>query len=218
MNVKMDKKTLIIAAVVLIVAGGAYYGYNRWRQQRLVNQILQGAYGVDTSLWGKITGGGNVNNQVAQEVAKQMIQGEALQKAEEAREAAKTPEEKFNATKATTVMGEISPIMSGEIEPALKAVFGKMKITAYGTGYLGGQSGSFGATVKVPRVVTAEDLNKLATAFKSKGYTVLSSAAESDSGNVTLMKGESISLTFTYSGGGEDQEVEVLYWNLAASQ
>lgn len=210
----MDKKTKTIVIVVLaiVVIGGLYYGINRWRQQRLANQILKEAYGVDTGgLLGKLIGGGGITNQIAQEIAKE----EAQQKNEEAKEAAKTPEDKYDETKATTLIGEISPVVANEIEPAMKAVFGKAKITSYGTGYMSGQSGSFGADFKVPRVVTAEDLNKLSLEFKNKGYTAISSSMEAESGSITMMKGEQATLAFSYSDSGENQEVEVLYWSLA---
>lgn len=127
----------------------------------------------------------------------------------------KSPEDKYNESKVAIVIGEISPAVTNEIEPALKNVFGKTKVISYGTGSLSGQGGSFGANFKVPRVVTGKDLTQLALAFKDKGYLVASSAVESDSGNVTLSKGDEISVSFSYRNNGEDQEVEVLYWNLA---
>lgn len=211
----MNKKTIIVVLVVIVVVGGLCLGVNRWRQQRVANQILKGIYGVDAGLLNKITGGSGISDQVAQEITKEIVKEELQQKNDEKREAAKTPEDKYNETKSTTVIGEISPIVIDEIEPAIKAVFGKTKITSYGTGFMSGQSGSFGANFKVPRVITAEDLNKLSLELKNNGYTVMSSSVESDSGNVTLMKGEESTMSFSYSGNGEDQEIEVLYWRLS---
>lgn len=217
----MDKKSITIVVIivaVLVVAGGVYYGVNRWRQERLAAQILQEVYGVNTGggLLNKLTGGGTVANQVAQEMAKEAAKEEAQQKLDEAKEAAKTPEDKYNETKAVALVGAASPVVADEIEPAVKAVFGKTKIISYGTGYMMGQSGSFGVGFKVPRVVTAEDLNKLSLELQNKGYTVLTNAVESESGSVTLMKGEGSSMTFSFSENGENQEVEVLYWQLAS--
>lgn len=213
----MDKKTktIVIVVLVIVVIGGLYYGINRWRQQRLVNQILSGAYGLNTGLLNKVTGGGDIQTQVAKEIAKQAAKEEAQQKTDEAKEAAKTPEDKYNETKATILIGEMSPVVASEIEPAMKAVFGKTKITSYGSGYMTGASGTFGANFMIPRVVTAEDLNKLSLEFKSKGYTVVSSSVEAESGSVSLMKGEEATMSFSYSNNGENQEIEFLYWSLA---
>ncbi|MDD4333193.1 MAG: hypothetical protein PHT51_03715 [Patescibacteria group bacterium] len=215
----MDKKTKTIVIVVLavVVVGGLYFEFNRWRQQRLANQILKEMYGVNTGLLGGLTGGNGISKEIAQELAKEAVKQEAQQKADEAKEAAKTPEDKYNETKETAVVGEVSPIVASEIEPAIKAVFGETKMTSYGTGYMVSQNGSFGANFSVPRVVTADDLNKLSLEFKNKGYAVVSSSAESGSGNVTMMKGEESTLTFSYSDNGETQEIEVLYWQLSAN-
>jgi len=211
----MDKKTItiiIIVVAVLVVVGGLYYGVNRWRQQQLANQILKQVYGVNSTgiLGGLIGGGGTIQQQIANELAKD----EAQQKADEVKEAAKTPQDKYNETKETAIAGAVSPVLTNEIEPAIKAIFGQAKITSYGTGYLSGQSGSFGANFKVPRVITAEDLNKLSSEFQNKGYTVIANSTESDSGEVTLAKGEESSLTISYSG--DDQVLEILYWQLSA--
>jgi hypothetical protein len=210
----MDKKTKTIVIVVLavVVVGGLYFGYNRWRQY----QILKMMYGVNTGLVGGLTGG-SVSSQIAQELAKQAAKDEAQQKADEAKEAAKTPEDKYNETTETAVVGDVSPIVTKEIKPAIESIFGKTKMISYGTGYMAGQTGSFGANFSVPRVVTAEDLNKLSLEFKNKGYAVISSSVESGTGNVSMMKGEEATLTFSYSDNGESQEIEVLYWQLTAN-
>ncbi len=208
-----NKKTIIIVVAAVVVIGLAYYGFNRWRQQQVANQILKSVYGINA---GGVLGnlgagaGGNLADIYANELAKEA----AKEKADAAKEAAKTPEDKYNETQSASIIGDVSPVMTSEITPAINAVFGKSKIISYGGGYMITQTGSFGATVKVPRVVTANDLNQLALEMKNKGYTVASSSVESESGEVSLMKGEGASLSFTYSDSGADQEVEVLYWSL----
>lgn len=204
----MDKKTKTIIGVIaaVVVLGGLYYGYNNWR----TNQALKQLYGVDGLNKGLSSG-------VLENIAKEAAKEEAQQKADEAKEAAKTPEDKFNDTKATTLAGEISPVVASEIEPALKAVFGQSKTTSYGTGYMMSQTDSFGANFKVPRVVTADDLNKLAIELKNKGYNIISNSIESESGSITLMKGENSTMTIAYSDSGTNQEIQVLYWKLTTN-
>lgn len=214
----MDKKTknITIAVIAVAVVGGLYFGYTRWRQQKLANQILQGMYGVNTGMLGGIPGIGGISNKVAQEIAKEAAKEEIKQKEEEAKEAAKTPEDKFNETKETAVIGKMLPAMNNEIKPAMEDVFGKVKITAYGTGYMGGLDKSFSATFKVPRVITANDLSQLSSNLDAKGYKTISSGAESEGGNLTVMKNDSISLTFSYGNNGEDQTIEAMYMDLAS--
>lgn len=215
----MDKKTknITIAVIAAVVIGGLYLGYNRWRQQRLASQVLQEMYGGNTAgLLGKIPGIGGISNQVAQEIAKEAAKEEVKQKEEEAKEAAKTPEDRFNETKEAAVIGKMLPAMDSEVRPATEDIFGKVKVTAYGTGYMGGLNKSFTATFKVPRVVTANDLSELSSTLETKGYKTISSGAESEGGNLTLMKGETISLTFSYGNNGEDQTVEAMYMDLAS--
>lgn len=205
----MDKKTKIIVFAVIGVAvlGAASYGFNQWRRQRLAAQILNAAYS------GNVAGLLN-NREVAQEIAQQIANQEAEEKSEEAREAAKTPEDRYNETQETAIIGSISPIVGATIKPAMEAVFGKVKLTSYGTGYMVLQNGSFGATFKTPRVVTAQDLSALTEKLEKDGYSVMNSEVQSDSGSVTLAKGQSIMLTVAYSDGGEDQEVEVTYLDM----
>ena len=150
----------------------------------------------------------NINNQKATD-------NDAV--ADEQREAAKTPEDKYDEAQATIVIGERVPILTSEIEPALKSVFGKAKITSYSSSSLTDQGIGFAAEFTVPRVVTAEDLNKLILLFKSKGYTPTINAVEAEAGMVTFAKGEDLSISFSYSEGGINQEMNVLYWSLGTN-
>ncbi len=163
---------------------------------------------------GGIPGIGGISNKVAQEIAKETAKEEEKQKEEEAKEAAKTPEDRFNETKEAAAIGKMLPAMDSEIKPAMEDVFGKVKVTAYGSGYMGNKS--FMATLKVPRVVSSNDLSELSSNLEAKGYKTISSGAESEGGNLTLMKDETVSLTFTYGNNGADQQVEIMYMDLTA--
>ncbi len=210
----MDKKTKIIvfSALAILVVGAAFYGFNRWRQQRLANQILKNVYGLNSGMGGLV---GGIPEQIAQQMANEAAKEEMKQEEEEAREAAKTPEDRFNETKETPTMGAVSPFLNGDLRPGMEAVFGKVKMTSYGSGMYGGPKG-FVASFKVPRIVTAEDLGKLADEFENKGFVVGSTSVESDSGNLMMTKDDELTVSFSFSGNGEDQEVEVLYMDLSA--
>ena len=128
----MDKKTKTIVIVVLaiVVLGGLYYGYNRWRQERLAMEFLKNMYGVTG---GKTPGDltGKLSGNIAAEIAKQTAKDEAEQKKEEAREAAKTPLDKFNETKEVSLVGKTSSVVKDMVEPKLTAIFGKIKPTLF---------------------------------------------------------------------------------------
>jgi hypothetical protein len=216
-----NTKTIIIVVVVLLIVGGVYYGYNRWRQQRVAMQILQGMYGLDAgkTLGGLVTGGGNaITGDVLKKIAEEEAKDELKRLDEEKKEAAKTPEDRFNETEETSVIGSVSSVLKSDIEPVLNSVFGKIKMTSYGTGYMLAQNGSFGANFKVPRVVTANDLSKISEEFEGKGFTVMSSSVESGSGELSLMKGETTSITVSFSDNGENQEIEILYWDMSSEE
>ena len=211
----MDKKTKIIvfSALAIMVLGSAFYGFNRWRQQRLANQILKNVYGLNGGTG--LLGGGSIPEQIAQQMANEAAKEEMEQKEEEAREAAKTPEDRFNEAKETPTMGTVSSFLNSDLRPGMEAVFGKAKMTSYGSGMYGGPEG-FVAIFKVPRIVTAEDLGELADEFEDKGFVVGSTSVESDSGNLMMTKGNELTVSFSFSGNGEGQEVEVLYMDLSA--
>ncbi|MFA5358846.1 MAG: hypothetical protein WC310_03435 [Patescibacteria group bacterium] len=206
----MDKKTktIVIIVLVAIVAGGLYYGVNRWRQQRLVNQILKEAYGVNTGLLSGLTGSGSIQDQIAREMA----QDEAKQKADEEREAAKTPEDRFNETESVSLTGNMSSLVKSVIEPPLNAVFGKIKPTLFSGNYLG-QEGSFLVAFKIPKIPTSDDMNKLVEEFTGNGYTVAMNSIAADSANILFEKGKII-ISVSYENP-EEQEIGVLYMEQA---
>jgi hypothetical protein len=196
----MDKKTktIVIVIIAVVAVGGLYYGFNRYRQQRLAQKMINSIYGNGVL-------SGDVANQIAKGLAEQAVQD----KADEAKEAAKTPEDKYNdATEAVSASG-VSTILNSEVKPKVEAVFGKAKLVAYSNGFMGG-TGSFFASFKTPRIVTSADLGQLVKKFTDDGYTITYDTAEGDSANVMLQK-DGAYITCGYENGGESQEISISY-------
>lgn len=211
----MNKKTKTIVIVVLavIVVGGVYFGINRWRQQRMANQILQGIYGVNTGgLLGKITGGG-ISSQVAQEIAKEMAKEEAQQKADEAKEAAKTQEDKYNETEEMATYDANSKAVADEAREIMEKAFGKVKLTSISTGlYGGGVSGSGVVEFKTNRLTTGADLGALNKAFTDKGFQIMQSGIEDK--NAGVMAGnDSVVYTVNFEIGEQTVGMLVMKTN-----
>jgi len=179
----MDKKTKTIVIVVLavVVVGGLYYGINRWRQQRLVNQYLKGVYGMNAGLLGGLTTGGNVNEQVAKEIAKELAKEDAKQKVDEAKEAAKTPEDKYNETEEMSTYDASSKALADEVKKIMENAFGKVKLTSISTGLYGSVAGSGAVEFKIARLTTGNDLGALSKAFTDAGFQIMQSGLEDKS-------------------------------------
>lgn len=196
----MDKKTKTIIIVVLSVAvvGGAYYGINRWHQQRLINQYLKGVYGLNTGLLGGLTGGGNgpMANQIAQEMAKQAAQ----EKLDEAKEAAKTPEDKYNATAEMPTYDANSKSLANEAKDIVEKVFGKAKLTSISSGIYGLNSGSGVLEFNISRLTTGEDLGMLNKVLTDKGLPILQSGIDNKTAMVMAGSNE-VSYTFGFEIG-----------------
>jgi hypothetical protein len=205
----MDKKTrtIVIIVVAVVVLGGASFGYNRWRQQRLAKQILANMYGINTGMMGGLTGG-NIQERIAQEIIDQEKKDEEQQKKDEAEEAAKTPEDRYNETAAVSLTGQIAALVKAQVEPQLTAVFGKIKPTLFSNAYMG-QENSFLITFKVPRVITSDDANKLVDEFTKAGYTSAMNSIGADSANL-LMDSAKATISISYENPA-DQEIGVLY-------
>ncbi|MFA5061867.1 MAG: hypothetical protein WC526_01855 [Patescibacteria group bacterium] len=177
----MNKKTLIVVVVVvgaLVVLGGIFYGYNRWRQQRIANQILS-LYGGNTGLLGKLTGGDA--NQIAQEMARQQAIEEANTAAQEA---AKTPEDKYNATQEMQAYDDNSRTVSGAAKAIVEQVFGKAKLTSYTTGYFASTPGSGAAIFETIRPATAADVGAFNKILTDKGLQIISSGTDNQDASI----------------------------------
>jgi hypothetical protein len=183
----MDKKTktIVIAIIAVVVIGGLYYGYNRWRQQRLANQILAGMYGVNSGLLGGL-GTGNVSEQVAKEIAKQAAEDAAKQKADEAREAAKTPEDIFNATEEMPAYDANSQALVNTFKDIIDKVFGKSKVTSVSTSYGADQIGYGLLEFTINRLATGADLAAFNKVLTDKGLTVTQSGVSDKVASVVI--------------------------------
>ncbi len=188
---KMDKKTLIIIGVVILVAVAAY-GYNRWRQQQMAAQVLSAIYG------GNPLAGGAISNQAAQELAKQAA----------ALAAAQTPEDKFNATPEVGAVGTLYQDASTVIKPKIEKVFGQTKLAGYNA-Y--GSDAGFIAIFMVPRAVSSADMTAMAKAFTDDGYAVMSEQANTDTATVMLVKKGVAQIVLSTNEQGKNQQVSVMY-------
>lgn len=206
----MDKKTKTIVIVVLAIAvvGGLYYGINRWRQQRLVNQYLKEVYGLNTGLLGKVTGGvanSGINNQIAQEMARQAAQ----EKLDEAKEAAKTPEDKYNATAEMPTYDANSKALANEAKDIVEKAFGKAKLTSISSGMYGLSPGSGVLEFNTARLTTGDDLGALNKILTDKGLPVLQSGIDNKTAMVMAGNNES-SITFGFEIGEQVVGVTIM--------
>ncbi|MFA6424020.1 MAG: hypothetical protein WCV83_01750 [Candidatus Magasanikbacteria bacterium] len=208
----MDKKTKTIVIVVLavIVVAGAYYGINRWRQQRLVNQYLKGLYGggVNTGLLGNFAGGiggGITQEQIAKEIAKEMAKEELQQKNNEIKEAAKTPEDKYDAVEEMPTYDANSKALADVGKDIIEKAFGKAKLTTISSGLYGAGSGMVSFTIARP--TTAADLAALGKVLTDKGLPIMQSGIEDKSAGV--MSGAN-NFIYTISFEIGEQEVGML--------
>jgi hypothetical protein len=176
----MDKKTktIVIVVIAVVVLGGLFYGYNRWRQQQLANQILKSIYGVNTGLLGGLS-----NEQIAKEVAKQAAQDEAQQKADEAKEAAKTPQDKYDATEEMPTYDANSQAVAAEAKDIVEKTFGKAKLTTITTGVYGG-TGTGILEFELARLTAGEDLGTLNKVLTDKGLPIIQSGISDKTASV----------------------------------
>jgi len=207
----MDKKTKTIVVVVLavVVVSGLYYGVNRWRQQRLANQILKGVYGVDAGILGKLAGNGNIKEQIAKEI----VQEEAQQKLDKAKEAAKTPEDRYNEAEEAATYDANSKIAANKAKAILEKVFGKAKLTAISSNMYGSEDAIYSAMeFKIARLITGEDLGALNKALTDKGMPITYSGLDNKTAMITAGSNEN-AYTFGFEVGGQVVGVGIIKTN-----
>jgi len=195
----MNKKVLIPVVVVLAVAvlAGGYWAWQRYEQQRLARQFLSGFAGL---------GGGNAGD--LQKWAESMDALVEEESEEEEREL--TPEEKF---KAAEEMGVDTPFVSevkGDVGSVVGEVFGGAKVSSYLHNYLGMGEGTGMVGFITEKVTTASDLNKLTSAFTSRGFSVITSGVSSGEASLMMSK-DNAQYTLTYTVG--EQEVAVVIFS-----
>ena len=202
-----NKKTIIIVIVAVVVVAGAYYGYNRWRQQRLANQILQEVYGVNAGgLLGGITGG---SGNIAQEIAKEAAKQDALDEAQQREDAAKTPEDKYNVATVMETYDANSKALADDGKSIVESVFGKAKLTAISTAYMTMAPGSGIMSYMVPRATTGADIAAFSKALTDKGLVIMSSGVENTSAMV-MAGNDAGSYVITFEMGEQDVTMTIM--------
>jgi|GEM_PF-1516443 len=218
METKSNKKTITIVVIVLaaaIIGSGAYYGYNRWQQQRLVSQYYQALYGTGASGVAGLLGGGTggLSADAIKAMADLQAEEEAKQEAEdaadEAEEAAKTPKQKYNEAEAAYLSGNVSPLFDQVARSDVEAIFGECKIIVSTIGYFGTEG--FAVQIMVPEKVTAESFDKLTQRFTAQGYVSSYGEITNDSGIMMLVKDDGASLTLSFDVDGDEQGITIMY-------
>lgn len=208
----MDKKTktIVIVLIALVVVGGLYVGVNRWRQQRLANQIFSEMYGVNAGLLGKLTGGGNVQAQVAKEIAKQIANEALQQKNEDAQNAAKTPEGKYKAIEEMTAYDAYSKIAATEARSIIEKVFGKTKLTSVYTSAYDSETLHYSILeFTISRLATGEDLGALNKVLTDKGLPILQSSISDKTAMVVAGNNETTMYSFGFEIDGQTVGVNI---------
>jgi len=210
----MNKKTttvVIIVVAVVIIGAGAFYGFNRWRQQRLVNRYFQELYGATGGMLGG--GGQGLTADTLSELAKLQAEADAKAEAEEAAreaaEAAKTPEQKFDETEAAFVTNDVASMFDEVAKSEVEAIFGDYKITSSTIGYFGTEG--FVVMLKVPEIVTAEKFSELVDRFTDQGYVSVYGEITNDTGSAMMQKDEDITLSLSFDGSDDGQGLMVMY-------
>lgn len=220
METKSNKKTITIVVIVLavvVIGSGAYYGYNRWHQQRILNDYYQALYGTNAPgmmaglLGGATTGG--LSADAINELAKLQAEEDAKQEAEDAanekEEAAKTPEDKFNEAEAAYLTSSVSPLFDQVAKANVEAIYGKYKIIASTIGYYG--TAGFAVQVMVPEKITAESFDKLTQKFVEQGYVSSYGEIENSTGIMMLGKDDGTTITLSFDTDSDEQGITIMY-------
>ena len=210
----MDKKTKTIVIVILaiVVICGAYYGFNRWRQQRLANQILQNVYGVNAGLLGGLTTG-KTQEQFVKEMAKQAAEDEAKRIMDEAKEAAKTPADKYNEAEEMPTYDANSQAMATMFKDIVDKVFGQSKLTSISTSVYGSDTtGSGMLEFKTVRLATGADLAALNKVLANKGLTITQSSMSDKTASV-LVESDKMTAYISFEIGKQTVEINAVKVN-----
>ncbi|MDD4902688.1 MAG: hypothetical protein PHE24_06155 [Patescibacteria group bacterium] len=201
----MDKKTktIVIVVIAVVVLGGLIYGYNRWRQQQLANQILKSMYGVDAGLLGGLTGG-KVSEQVAKQIAQQAAQDALQEKNDAAKEAAKTPQDKYNATEEMPTYDANSKAAVEEAKSIIEKAFGKTKLTSfYSNNYGADNFIASSMEFTIARLTTGADLGELNKALTDKGLPIIQSGISDKTATIMAGSDETATYSFGFEIGGQ---------------
>lgn len=198
----MNKKTttiVIIAVVVLIVAVGGWYGYKKYREQRLLSAYCQ-QLGLPKEVCknmgnypgGNYPGGNWPTTTPATGTPNPTSGGESAN-------------EVFNNATNMTAQTDLTKASEAIIRPSLEKVFGGAKLTSFFYNYASLGWDLVGYTVK--KVPQGADTNALVADFQAKGLTIDQTAVNGNYFSLVVTK-DSITYSLTYNGEG--QEVEVM--------
>lgn len=180
----MNKKTLIIVVIALLVVGGLYFVANGWLKGRSIPQAFMDTIkgvpqpGLGTGI---VTGGGEV---------------------------VKTPNNLFKETEEVVLSSKTLPFFTENVKPEVKNVFGEAKVTAYGK--YSYYEGSFTAELTVPRVITPEDLTKLEEFYAKEGFETTENSVSVGSGTLGMSKNDGTEIEFSYYDF-DNQNIRVRY-------
>ncbi len=195
----MNKKTItiiIIAVVVLIVVVGGWYGYKKYREQRLLNAYCQ-QLGLPKEvcrgmMGGQYPGGNYPGTTPLTGTPNPTSEGESAN-------------EVFNNATNMTAQTDLTKASEAVVRPSLEKVFGGAKLTSFFYNYASLGWDLVGYTVK--KVPQGADANSLVADFQAKGFTIDQTAVNGNYFSLVVTK-DSITYSLTYNGEG--QEVEVM--------
>jgi len=198
----MNKKTttiIIIAVVALLVIVGGWYGYKKYREQRILSAYCQ-QMGLPKEICkniGNYPGGiypsGNYPSITpVTGTPGPTSEGEAAN-------------DVFNAATNMVAQTDLAKAANEAIRPSLEKIFGGAKLTSFYSNYANLGWDVVAYTVK--KVPQGTDANALVADLQSKGLTVVQTAVDANSFTVIAIK-DSINYSVTYSGSG--QEIELM--------
>jgi len=120
----------------------------------------------------------------------------------------------FNETQGVSLSSSTSIIFTGNVKPEIEKIFGKAKVISYGM--YSDYKGSFIAEIKVPRIITPEDLTKLEEVYLKQGFETNGNSVSAGSGTLTMTKSDGTEIEFSYYDF-DNQNVRVRYIPVQAS-
>lgn len=201
----MDKKTrnILIVVLVVVVAGGLFYGIQRYRQQMAVSNFLK-AMGISGSQQAQDLAKQLANQNIAN-VAQQVAQNAASESAANPQ----TPDAVYAAATDVAPYDDATRAISDNTKWLMDGVFGKEKATTYST--IGG--GNY-VMYTVPRATAAADLGEFAKLLSGKGYQTISSGVSGTEAALTMNKAGTGMYIVAYTVG--EQIVTITYTSQSA--
>ncbi|MDD2758127.1 MAG: hypothetical protein PHD72_01985 [Patescibacteria group bacterium] len=178
-------KLAIILALIIIVAGGSYFGYGLWQKKRQGHLKNIG-----------------LTDPLAQDIAKF-----AAEDAQKQAEANKSPADKFQDAEAVEISKESEKTMAEEMTAIIKSLFDDAKITAFTDNYMGLSEGSGIMQLMTPKKLSLNDSGNLSRALAEKGYNVINTTEENNSAAIIADKNNK---TYTVGFNNDEQEIVII--------